>query len=338
MFQNRFTVERSESNHTLAAFLKARLQLSWSKARAMIHARRVRVNGAIVPDDTLRLRAGAVVELVVEVSRPPAPKREPRPKPPNQPPREASYDGPLPGVVYLDDSILVVEKPAGLTTMRHAEEAAEFGPRGKHYLPKTLQDLLPGILSVAPGTIRAVHRIDRDTTGLVVFARNSAAEKNLDEQFRKHTIQREYLALVRGRAEGGRVESYFIPDRGDGRRGSNRDEQIGQKAVTFLEVLERFAKFSFVRCRLDTGRTHQVRIHLGERGNPLCGERVYDRPVHGAPIPDESGAGRPMLHATVLGLRHPETGEPLRWESPLPEDMRKLLEEWRANPAGPENA
>lgn len=329
MSSNRFTVERSESNYTLAAFLKGRLQLSWSKVRALIQARRVRVNGVTAADDTLRLRIGATIELIAEGSRSPATKRESKPNPKRTERKEANYSGPLPEIVYLDESILVVEKPAGLTTMRHAEEAAEFGPRGKHYLPKTLQDILPGLLSVAPGTIRAVHRIDRDTTGLVVFARSSSAEKNLDEQFRKHTIQREYLALVRGTAEGGRIESYFIPDRGDGRRGSTRVEGSGQKAVTYLEVLERFEQFSYVRCRLETGRTHQVRIHLGERGNPLCGERLYDRPLHGAPLPDTSGASRPMLHATLLGLRHPDTGDSMKWESPLPADMASLLKEWR---------
>ncbi len=233
---------------------------------------------------------------------------------------------PRSALVYVDDSILVVEKPAGLTTMRHPDEADEFGPRGKRYLPPTLLDRLPTLLPGATSKwIRAVHRLDRDTSGLLVFARHRQAEEYLTEQFRKHTVDRRYLAAVRGTPSSGRIESYLVRDRGDGRRGSG-DPAQGRKAVTWVRLLESIGRFSLVECRLETGRTHQVRIHLGEAGTPLCGETIYDRPMHGAPWPDGSQAPRIALHATHLAFRHPETHEWMRFDSPWPQDLAQWWE------------
>jgi 23S rRNA pseudouridine1911/1915/1917 synthase len=220
----------------------------------------------------------------------------------------------------VDDAIVVVDKPAGLTTMRHAEEAAEFG-RGKRFLPKTLMDLLPAAIGNPGRKLTAVHRIDRDTSGLVVFARTPEAAAHLTRQFKKHTVERKYLAIVRGIARPGRIESTFMDDRGDGRRGSGAD---GVRAVTHVRVLQDHEGFSLVECRLETGRTHQVRIHLGEAGTPLCGERIYDRPLNGAPVEDASGAERPMLHAMRLGFEHPIDGTVMSWDAPLPEDFAEL--------------
>ncbi|HSQ56348.1 MAG TPA: RluA family pseudouridine synthase, partial [Gemmata sp.] len=232
----------------------------------------------------------------------------------------------LSAIVYADDSLVVVNKPAGLTTMRHKSEAAEFGERGKKFLPKTLADLLPTLLGQSNRPVVAVHRIDRDTSGLVVFARTRAAAEALTKQFRKHTVDRRYLALTRSVPPSGRIESVFVRDRGDGRRGSSRKPQAvdGKRAVTHVKVLTSFGEFALVECRLETGRTHQVRIHLGEAGTPLCGETVYDRPVNGKPVADSSGASRPMLHAARLGFKHPETGEAMVWEVPPPEDFARL--------------
>ncbi len=246
--------------------------------------------------------------------------------------------GPAPVIRYADAQIVVVDKPAGLTTMRHPEEAAEFGARARRFLPPTLADLLPGLLrdreqrdakhKRGPGKpirVIPVHRLDKETSGLVVFARTPEAARHLGGQFRTHETGRLYRALVRGQAQSGRIESRLIPDRGDGRRGSTPQPAEGQRAVTHVRVVEPLGDFTLVECRLETGRTHQVRIHLGEQNIPLCGERVYDRPLHGRPLPDGSGAKRPMLHAAVLGLTHPATGAAMRWESPLPADMSELL-------------
>src|SRR4029077_16908107 len=103
--------------------------------------------------------------------------------------------------------------------------------------------------------------------------------------------------------------------------GSGRD---GKRAVTHIAVREQFDGFTLVECRLETGRTHQVRIHLGEAGTPLCGERVYDRPIHGQPVGDRSQAPRLALHAARLGFEHPATGKRLTWDSPLPEDLAEF--------------
>jgi len=312
-----FVVGRLDADQTVAAFLRTRLNLPWSKAKRLVETGQVRVAGQKVTDPAHRLKLGKHVEVVSQ-SAPSGPTKPTRAKLKEAP----KYDGPLPVLVYSDDSIAVVDKPPGLTTMRHAEEAAEFGERGKKYLPTTLADLLPAMLGRPGKAVRAVHRIDRDTSGLVVFARTKPAEEHLTEQFKAHTAERRYLALVRGHPNAGTIESELVRDRGDGRRGSGEG---GQRAVTHVKVVEQLGEFALVECRLETGRTHQVRIHLGEAGWPLCGERVYDRPVNGPPIPDSSGAKRPMLHATRLGLTHPATNERMVWDSPPAADFEELL-------------
>jgi 23S rRNA pseudouridine1911/1915/1917 synthase len=222
-----------------------------------------------------------------------------------------------------------VEKPAGWTTVRHPAEIREYGPRARRFLPPTLADLLTRLLARGrperPTRVRAVHRLDKDTSGLVAFARTVEAERDLGQQFRAHTVQRSYLAVVRGRAMDQRIESWLIRDRGDGRRGSSRRPGEGKRAVTHVRVVEELGPYTLVECRLETGRTHQVRIHLGETGTPLCGERVYDRPLHGRPVPDGSHAPRLALHAAGLGLRHPATGKPMAWVSPLPPDLAAFV-------------
>ena len=162
----------------------------------------------------------------------------------------------------------------------------------------------------------------------VVFARSPESEKQLGDQFRGHTVERRYLAIVRGVPTQERIESWLIADRGDGRRGSGPVGE-GQRAVTHVRILERLGPITLVECRLETGRTHQVRIHLGEMGCPLAGEHVYDRPINGAPLPDPSGAKRFALHAAVIGIKHPATGRTMKWESPLPDDMQQLIDRLR---------
>jgi 23S rRNA pseudouridine1911/1915/1917 synthase len=232
----------------------------------------------------------------------------------------------------VDDHVVVVDKPAGLTTMRHAHEAAEFGKRGQRFLPPTLADLLPGLLpkrTKGHKRVIAVHRLDRDTSGLVIFARHPDAARHLGAQFRQHATERTYLALVRGRARAERIESSLVDNRGDGRRGSSTRPGEGQRAITHVRIVEELGAFTLVECRLETGRTHQVRIHLGERGTPICGERIYDRPLHGQPVPDASGTERLFLHAARLGVEHPATGQRMLWQSPLPVELEKLVRSLR---------
>jgi 23S rRNA pseudouridine1911/1915/1917 synthase len=308
------TISGKESGRAVLEILRSRLRLSRSDARRFVEARQIRLDGEVCRDPARRVKAGQRLQ-VPEVRRT----------------RPGKTGGPV--IRFVDKHLVVVDKPAGLTTMRHPEEAAEFGERGRRFLPPTLADLLPALLAQTgkgkPARVRAVHRLDKETSGLVVFALTPQAESHLGKQFRAHSIERRYLAVVRGRARPGRIESFLVRDRGDGRRGSTAEAGQGQRAITHVRVLEQLGAYTLVECRLETGRTHQVRIHLAESGTPLCGERVYDRPLHGKPLPDHSVARRPALHAASLGLQHPQTGQWLAWQSDLPADLKTLLKRLR---------
>lgn len=307
------------------------------QAKVLLKGGKVQINRWVCRNLNQRVRAGDRIQVDTErlkktETRKGRPTETPSRKNAARPERARPSRSPI-RVVYWDDDIIVVDKPAGLTTVRHRTEVEEMGAKAKRFLPSSLVDLLPRVLPAEArrGRVRAVHRLDRETTGLLVLARTPKAESHLGKQFRSHTVERRYLALVRGAARDQRIESMLAADRGDGRRGSAEDPK-GQRAVTNVRVLERIGDFSLVECRLETGRTHQVRIHLGEQGTPLCGEKVYDRPLHGKPLPDASGAARPMLHAAELVIDHPTTGKRMHWEAELPEDMQSLLRRW--GPAG----
>jgi 23S rRNA pseudouridine1911/1915/1917 synthase len=281
----------------------------------------VLVHGNICTDVARRLKDGEVVK-VLEVAAPPQP---------------AADDV---RVVHVDDDVVVVDKPTGLTTTRHHEEMS--WPAKRRQIQPTLEELVPEAIGrylatrfgavagrAAPKRRRvppvlAVHRIDRETSGLVVFTRNVPASRILAEQFRLHTTHRRYLAIVVGRVKARTITSQLVRDRGDGRRGSGPGDD-GKEAITHVAPVEHFGDdYSLVECRLETGRTHQIRIHMAEAGHAVCGERVYATPRRGRAA-DESGATRVMLHAAELGFVHPVTGDDLRFASPLPADMRKLL-------------
>lgn len=314
------TVNRREGNRSLLEWVRKRYSMSWKQARAWLKEGHVRVNEEPCRNPKALLIRGQVLTIDVPNSSQDKPQK-----------KSKADRNSLPEVVirYVDEHVVVVEKPAGLTTMRHPEDIEEQGgSRARKFLPPTLLDVLPEQLSTLcpgkQGKLRAVHRLDKDTTGLVVIARTTAAESHLGKQFRAHTIEREYLAIVRGQAQTQRIESKLVRDRGDGRRGSG-DSKEGKRAVTHVEVVESLGEFTLVRCRLETGRTHQIRIHLGEAGTPLCGERVYDRPISGRPCPDTSEAERALLHAASLGFEHPVTHQQMRWTSELPADMKAML-------------
>jgi 23S rRNA pseudouridine1911/1915/1917 synthase len=321
MTKRRFVIATREAGMRIDAVLRERLAVSWKVVKRLLVERQVVIGGRLCVDPHQRVQPGQRVQVGEreKVKLSPSDKRT-----------DTSI------ICHADDQIVVVNKPAGLTTMRHSDEAAEFGARGRRFLPSTLADRLPDLIrqfeagkrrgaAKRSAGVRAVHRLDKETSGLVVFARTSAVESHLGKQFRAHTIERRYLGLVRGRASEARIESFLLEDRGDGRRGSTTRHDEGKRAVTHVRVVEELGEFTLVECRLETGRTHQVRIHLGEAGTPLCGERVYDRPLHGKPLPDTSGARRPMLHAATLGFDHPLTGRRVVWQVPPPQDMRQLL-------------
>jgi len=312
-------VVASDRGQTLAAFLRAKLGgASWSRVQRMVRSRHVMIHGNICTDAARRLKEGEVVKLL---ERPAA-----------APPRVEQVR-----VVHLDDQVVVVDKPSGITTTRHTEELS--WPTRRRQIQPTLDELVPecigrflaarhGVRAGRPRRVppvRPVHRIDRETSGLVVFARTVPAERILAEQFRAHTTHRRYLAICVGRVGAGTIRTHLLRDRGDGRRGSSGTDE-GKLAVTHVRPVTHFGEaFTLVECRLETGRTHQIRIHLAETGHPICGERVYAAP-RGMQVADTSDAARVMLHAAELGFVHPLSGDELRFTSPLPADMRRLLD------------
>lgn len=317
-------VAAADRGQTLAAFLRAHTPgASWSRVQKLVRSRHVLVHGNVCTDAARRLKEGEVVK-VLEVAAAPLPRADDV------------------KVVYVDDDVVVVDKPTGLTTTRHHEELS--WPAKRRQMQPTLEELVPEAIArhlaargagrPRPGAkptprrrvppVRAVHRIDRETSGLVVFARNVPAGRILAEQFRLHTTHRRYLALVVGRMGRGTIRSHLLRDRGDGRRGSVEGEE-GKLAVTHVAPVEHFGDaYTLMECRLETGRTHQIRIHMAESGHPLCGERVYAAPRRDGPR-DESRAPRVMLHAAELGFVHPVSGEELRFTSPLPADIKQVL-------------
>lgn len=312
-----FRVLPRQVDQTLAAALRQWMPgKSWGEVRRLIAGRRVMISGNICVDEARRLKLQDVIKLLDQPAAAPPVAEDVR-------------------IRFLDRHLVVVEKPSGMTTTRHAEER-DWPARRKQIQP-TLDELLPAIIAKrerakdlgksrgVPPPVRAVHRLDRETSGLMVFARTTAAERHLGQQFRKHTTGRRYLAIAEGKVATQTIESRLVRDRGDGRRGGTTLPDVGKRAITHVKALDDLGDYTFVECRLETGRTHQIRIHLSELGHPLCGEKVYRQPLFGKPIPDESKAPRIALHAVELSFEHPVTGQRMEFEMPLPEDLTGFL-------------
>lgn len=315
-------VSAEQAGRTLAAVLRGALAgQSWEKVRRLVAARRVLVNGEPCLDAARRLKVGDAVEVRERAVVPAAE-------------RSAIV------IRHLDDDIVVVEKPSGVATVRHPTERG-WSARRKALNP-TLEDLMPPLIAKSEGRrrkgplprLRVVHRLDKETSGLVVFARTVTAERLLGLQFHRHTVMRRYLAVVPGRLAARTISSRLVRDRGDGRRGSTDVPGAGKKAVTHIEVVEQLPGYTLLGCRLETGRTHQIRIHLAEAGHPVCGEKVYNRPKGAEPVADRSGAPRLALHAAELGFEHPRTGEAVHWEMLLPRDLAEFVERLRSTAPG----
>jgi 23S rRNA pseudouridine1911/1915/1917 synthase len=313
-----FPVAAAHAGKTLAACLRLWLPgQTWTQVRKLIDARRVRLNGEVWLDDARRLKEGETVEVLARSEMSPQVHIDQIP------------------IRYIDEHVVVVEKPAGISTVRHPAEKDWLEER--RLLVLTLDDLvmrqigmqLPRKKHDPRPRLRIVQRLDKETSGLVVFARTVEAERGLGMQFRKHTVTRRYLAVVAGIVTPQTIRSTLARDRGDGRRGSTTLPDAGKEAVTHIAVEEALPGYTLLSVRLETGRTHQIRIHLAELGHPVCGERVYNRRFQGAAIPDESGAPRLALHAAELGFTHPITEEAMHWEMPLPADLRDFLQRLR---------
>jgi 23S rRNA pseudouridine1911/1915/1917 synthase len=316
-----FAVIAAEAEHTLAKVLRSRLhahQPSWNHVRAFIEQRHVTINGEVCTDSARRVHEGEQIELH---------------KKPHKAPVNSTRESLV--IRHLDEHVVVVEKPAGMNSVRHPAELEWSEDRRE--LDPTLQDVtqwaIANQLNRSARTLpmlRIVHRLDKETSGLLMFARSVLAERDLGLQFRKHTVVRKYLAFVGGHLSARTIRSTLVRDRGDGRRGSSPQPNVsGKVAITHVSVVERLPKHTLLACQLETGRTHQIRIHLSEAGHPICGEKVYLKTATGEAL-SVSPAPRIALHAAELGFVHPVTQGELHWEMPLPTDLQQFLASLRA--------
>ena len=282
----------------LDAFLSADGALTRSQAARLIAEGRVRVNGKPAAKSA-RLSGGETVTVDVPQLRETA-----------LPPPDIPLD-----VVYEDDDVIVVNKPTGLVV-----HPAPGHPDGTlvNALLHHCGDSLSGIGGEKrPGI---VHRIDRDTSGLIIAAKNDAAHLALSAQLKDHSLSRTYECLVTGnmKQDSGTVDAPI------GRSSADRKKMAvvptGRRAVTHWEVVARYPGVTHLRCRLETGRTHQIRVHMAYIGHPILGDTVYGAKK---PVPGLTGQ---CLHATGLRFIHPRTGEPVELHCPLPPEFTAMLQ------------
>ena len=290
---------------TVAAVVREQTGFAWSRARRLCTEGRVSLNGQRCLDPASRVAPGTVLAIDAH-----GPKLR---------------GGPLAesAVVFCDRDIVVIDKPVGILSV--ADEAGN-----KETLVDYTRTLLRRVDKKGiDAKLGVVHRLDKDTSGVMIFARTAQAKRLLAAQFRQHTIERVYHAIAHGVVNATRVETDLLLDRGDGMRGSyghfrraNGDPPIHAKhSVTHVQPIAGLAGATLVECRLESGRQHQIRIHLSELGHPLVGERLYIRDYVGPKI----DAVRPMLHARTLGFVHPRTGERFFFEREPPQDFQATL-------------
>jgi 23S rRNA pseudouridine1911/1915/1917 synthase len=313
-----FRISEDEDGQTLAAVVRQHLHaggaassVPWSRARLLCTRGKVALDGAAALDPARRVRRGQ--EVLID-------EHAPAPKP------EAAAD-----IVFEDAHVVVIDKPAGVSSVPY--EKRELG---------TAMDAIRAAWrhagrAATQTPLHVVHRIDKETSGLLAFAKTKVAERALQTQFRAHEVERTYVCVAHGRVRDRRIESQLVPDRGDGLRGSvrpraGRGPAAGKRAVTHVRAVEDLPLATVCEVRLETGKTHQIRIHLGEAGHPLVGERVYIRDFvkrGGTPLP----SARLLLHAATLGFAHPVSGARVQLASPLPADFTSELARLR-RPAG----
>ncbi|MCI0545985.1 MAG: RluA family pseudouridine synthase [Candidatus Rokubacteria bacterium] len=308
------TVTAAEAGARLDRWLAAHVAaVSRRRLQAMVGAGQVRVDGR-VRKAAYRLRADEIVEAEIPA-----------------PPLQSLAPEPLPLRIVLEDPhLLVIDKPAGMVThpgagrsegtlaaaaLAHAPEIATVGGARR-----------PGI----------VHRLDKGTSGLLVLAKTPAAYDALTAQLARRSVSRRYLCLVRGRLarDAGAIDAPIARDPRSRVRMAVASPGRGKRAVTRFRVLERFAEASYLECRLETGRTHQIRVHLASLGHPVLGDDTYGRPPSGQADPvleaRIAALGGLALHAAVLSFTHPATGDTVEVTAPLPERIERVLSCLRA--------
>jgi 23S rRNA pseudouridine1911/1915/1917 synthase len=290
---------------TLAEVVRRGIGVSWGEAERRILGRLVAVHGNLCMDPARRLRAGDVVNLRAEaMDKPPEPDDV--------------------RIVFRDRHLVVVDKPAGVVSVRERRESG-MSPKRRERQP-TLDELVARRLKRPhddrPPRVLPVHRLDRDTSGLMVFALTPDAERGLLATFKAHDLERAYRAVVlNGLPAEGKIVSHLARDRGDGRRGSVEatHQPDARRAVTHVRPVEQVDGRGVVECRLETGRTHQIRIHMSEAGHPICGDKVY------GPRREENPPPRQALHAFMLEFDHPVTGRRVEAMSDWPRDLARWL-------------
>ena len=272
--------------------------VSRSAAQRLCEDGQVLLNGAAAKKNA-RVAPGDVLELTL-------------PEP--QPTQAQAEDIPL-DVAYEDADVIVINKPKGLVVH----------PAAGHWEGTLVNALLHHCrdsLSGVGGALRPgiVHRIDKDTSGLLIVAKNDFAHQKLAAQLQDHTLARTYVCIVCGklREDAGTVNAPIARDKNDRKKMAVRPD--GKPAVTHWQVLARYPGYTYVQCRLETGRTHQIRVHMASLGHPILGDTVYG---HKKP---ELGQNTQCLHAKELTFRHPRTDEPVTVTCPLPEEFERVLQ------------
>jgi 23S rRNA pseudouridine1911/1915/1917 synthase len=319
-----YPVPPEAAGQRLDAWLAAQLEsVSRSRVQLLLSQGNVRVDGKPAKA-SLKLRGGEVVEVLGE----PAPA----------PLRAMAEAIPL-EIVYEDDDLSVVNKPAGM--MVHAGSGATENARNRGTLVNALLHHYHQ-LSSAGGELRPgiVHRLDKQTSGLIIIARNDAAHLKLAEMFSRRQMHKTYIALVHGalKQDVGTINAAISRDVIRRTRMTTRRATGGRMAISHYEVVRRidtkFGKFTLVRVRIETGRTHQIRVHMASIGHPVVGDTLYGAPARIA-VParnkrtavdeDSLALDRNFLHAAELAFAHPRTGKMLELSAPLPVDLEKFL-------------
>lgn len=301
------------ANPTLAALVRERSPgLSWRQVRQLVLRGTVTVGGRVVTDPALRPEPGEAVEIGGT--------------------RPAGGIDPEIRILHADADVAVVTKPAGMLTVPFEGDERDTLLARVRVILRRREEGSGGL------TLRAVQRLDKETSGVLVFARNVAAQRALQQQLSTGEMRRRYLALVHGEAGNAVYDTLFLGDRGDGLRGSWGVFRAGRgeppagvkRAVTSVRLVETLPGATLVSCQLETGRQHQIRIHLAEAGHPVAGETIYARDYRGAWLP----APRLLLHAASLSFLHPRTGERRSFEVPLPGDFEAFLAGMRRRRSG----
>ena len=282
------------------SYIASVTELSRSNVQKLIEGGAILVNGKTCKAN-YKLRAGDVAEIQM-----------PEPEDIEALPENIPLD-----IIYEDSDIIVINKARGMVVHPAAGNYTGTLVNALLYHCKDLSDIngvrRPGI----------VHRIDKDTTGLLAVAKNNNAHLALAEQLQDHTMSRVYYAVVEGIiGENSGTVNAPIGRHDNDRKKMAVNTRVGKPAVTHFEVLERLDNCTLVKCRLETGRTHQIRVHMAYTGHPVTGDPVYG-------IKNTRGMDGQALHAGELTLIHPATGEPVTFKAPFPEDFEKLLKRLR---------